>query len=84
MSGLQAPIINFQIKAGESKAGFEEHRILLIAQSAGEAVAKELLQDVQQTEIVTLCGAGSMATMAFNRIKKFNKVTEIDIMKTKH
>lgn len=80
MSDLQAPIINWQIKAGESKAGFVEHKILLIAQSAGEAVAKELLEDVQQTEILTLCGAGSMATMAFNRIKKFNKVTEIDII----
>ena len=83
MSGLQAPIINWQIKAGESKAGFEEHKILLIAQSDGNAVAKELLKDVQQTEIITLCGAGSMATMAFNRIKKFNKVTEIDIIPLK-
>jgi phage tail sheath gpL-like len=80
MGGLQAPIINWQIKAGESKAGFEEHRILVIAQSNGEAVAKELLQDVQQTEIITLCGVGSMASMAFERIKKFNKVTEIDII----
>lgn len=80
MADLQAPIINWQVMAGDSKAGFGEQRILLIAQGAGTAVAKELLEDVQQTEIETLCGAGSMATMAFNRIKKYNKANEIDII----
>ena len=80
MADLQAPIINWQVKAGDSTAGFGEQRILLIAQGAGTAVAKELLEDVQQTEIITLCGAGSMATMAFNRIKAHNKANEIDII----
>ena len=57
MSDLQAPIINWQIKAGESKAGFVEHKILLIAQSAGEAVAKELLpKPLGATKILGLLG----------------------------
>ena len=77
---LQAPIINWQIKAGDSKAGFGEQRILIIAQGAGTATAKALLQDVQQTEIIALCGDGSMATRAYNRVKKYNKVNEIDII----
>jgi phage tail sheath gpL-like len=80
MADLQAPIINWQVMAGDSKAGFGEQRILLIAQATGEAVAKGLLEDVQQTEIETLCGANSMATMAYNRIKKYNKANEIDII----
>lgn len=78
--GLQAPIINWQVKAGDSTAGFGEQRILIIAQGAGTATAKILLGDVQQTEIEPLCGVGSMATMAYNRIKQFNKANEIDII----
>lgn len=78
--GLQAPIVNWQVKAGDSTAGFGEQRILIIAQGAGTATAKTLLQDVQQTEIIALCGDGSMATRAYNRIKQFNRVNEIDII----
>lgn len=80
MADLQAPIINWQVMAGDSKAGFGEQRVLLIAQGSGTATAKELLEDVQPTEIATLCGAGSMATRAYNRFKKYNKANEIDII----
>lgn len=80
MGGLQSPIINWQVKAGDSEAGFAEQRILLIAQGSGTAEAKTLLEDVQQNEIVTLCGANSLATLAFNRLRTHNKVNEIDII----
>ena len=66
--------------AGDSEAGFSEQRVLLIAQGSGTATAKALIEDVQQTEIETLCGANSMATMAYNRFKKYNKANEIDII----
>lgn len=80
MSDLQAPIINWQVMAGDSKAGFAEQRILLIAQGAGNAPFKELLEDVQQTEVDNLLGVGSMSWLAYRRIKKFNKANEIDII----
>lgn len=80
MGNLQAPIINWSVLAGDSTAGFGEQRVLLIAQGAGSATAKILIEDVQQTEIETLCGVNSMATMAFNRFKTHNKANEIDII----
>lgn len=80
MSDLQAPIINWQIKKGDTKAGFGEQRVLIIAQGAGTATPKELQEDVQQTEIVALCGAGSMATRAYNRFREHNLANEVDII----
>lgn len=77
---LQAPIINWQMRAGDSVAGFGEQRVLLIAQGAGTAISKELVEDVQQTEVETLFGVNSMATMAFNRFKEHNRANEIDII----
>ena len=61
MSDLQAPIINWQVMAGDSKAGFAEQRILLIAHSDGSAPYKELLEDVQQTEVDDLLGVGCIS-----------------------
>lgn len=80
MSDLQAPTINWQVKAGDSKAGFGEQRLLLIAPGTGTNPTKTLIEDVQQKEVNLLCGMGSMSTRAFNRIKKFNKANEIDIV----
>jgi len=80
MGDLQAPIINWQVKAGDSKAGFSEQRVLLIAQGSGTNPHKALIQDVQQTEVEGLCGVGSLAALAFNRFKKHNKANEIDII----
>lgn len=80
MGDLQAPIINWQVQAGDSTAGFSEQRVLLIAQGSGTATAKALIEDVQQNEVVALCGANSMATLAFNRFREHNKANEIDII----
>lgn len=80
MADLQAPIINWQVMAGDSKAGFGEQKVLLIAQGAGTATSKELVEDVQQSEVEALFGANSMATMAYNRFKQHNKATQIDIV----
>ena len=80
MADLQAPIINWQVMAGDSKAGFGEQRILIIAQGSGTNVPKALIQDVQQSEVTELCGAGSLATRAYNRFRDFNKANEVDII----
>lgn len=80
MADLQAPIINWQVKAGDSKAGFGEQRILLIAQGSGTNTAKSLIEDIQPNEVIQFCGAGSMATRAYDRFRKYNKANEIDII----
>jgi hypothetical protein len=80
MADLQAPIINWQVMAGDSTAGFGEQKVLLIAQGAGTATSKVLLEDVQQNEVEALLGVNSMATMAFNRFRQHNKATQIDIV----
>jgi len=80
MADLQAPIINWQVMKGDSKAGFSEQRILLIAQGSGTNPAKSIIEDIQPSEVVLLCGAGSMATRAYDRFRKFNKANEIDII----
>ena len=77
MGNLQSPFVNWAIKAQFSKAGFDEHRVLLIAQSAGTAT--ELVEDVQMSEIDTLCG-NSLATLAYKRFRDHNKATEVDIL----
>lgn len=80
MADLQAPIINWQVMAGDVKAGFSEQRVLIIAQGKGTNPAKKLIEDVQQNEAISLLGARSMATMAFNRFRKHNKANEVDII----
>ena len=80
MADLQAPIINWQVMAGDSKAGFSEQRVLIIAQGNGSNPAKTLIEDIQQNEVDDLLGLKSMATMAFNRFRKYNKVNEVDII----
>jgi phage tail sheath gpL-like len=81
MSGdLQAPIISWQVKSGDVDIGFAEQRILLIAQGNGTATPKEVLEDVLPTEAETLLGLGSMAYRAYQRIKKYNKANEIDVI----
>lgn len=77
---LQAPIINVQVMAGDSKAGFGEQRILIIAQGSGTNEPKTLIEDIQKTEVVELCGAGSLATRAYDRVRDFNLANEIDII----
>ena len=80
MADLQAPIINWTVKKGDSKAGFSEQRVLLIAQGSGTNPAKQLIEDIQSNEVISLCGAGSMATRAYDRFRKYNKANEIDII----
>lgn len=80
MADLQAPIINWQVKAGDSKAGFGEQRILLIAQGSGTNTPKSLIEDIQPNEVIPFCGEGSMATRAYDRFRKYNKANEIDII----
>lgn len=80
MADLQAPIINWQVKAGDSKAGFSEQRVLIIAQGSGTNPTKTLIEDIQQNEVVGLLGADSMATLAYNRFRKYNKANEVDII----
>ena len=80
MAGLQAPIINWQVKAGDSNAGFGEHKVLLIAQGNGTAPANELIKDIQRNEVEPLCGAGSMVLRAYTRFRKYNQSTEIDVL----
>lgn len=80
MGDLQAPIINWQVMAGDNTAGFGEQRVLIIAQAGGTATAKALVEDVQATEVEALFGAGSMATMAYNRFRKHNRANEVDII----
>ena len=77
---LMQPIINVQVVAGDSKAGFGSQRILLIAQGSGTNTPKALIENVQGNEVVSLCGAGSMATRAFRRIRDFNNATDVDII----
>jgi len=80
MADLQAPIINWQVMAGDSKAGFSEQRVLIIAQGSGTNPHKGLIQDIQQGEVDLLCGVGSLATRAYNKFRKFNKANEVDII----
>ena len=77
---LQAPIINVQVMAGDSKAGFGEQRILIIAQGSGTNTPKQLIEDIQKNEVVELCGEGSLATRAYSRVRDFNRANEIDII----
>lgn len=83
MADLQAPIINWQVKAGDSKAGFSEHRVLIIAQGSGTNSSKNLIEDIQPNEVDILLGTGSMAAMAYTRFRKYNKANEIDIITLK-
>ena len=80
MSDLQAPIINWQVMKGDSNAGFAEQRVLIIAQGSGTNAAKTVISDIQPAEVELLCGAGSMATRAYNRFYKYNKYNEIDVL----
>ena len=80
MADLQAPIINWQVMAGDSKAGFSEQRVLIIAQGSGTNTPKAPIQDIKESEVDELCGAGSLATRAYNRFRDFNKVNEVDII----
>ena len=80
MSELQSPKINWQVKAGKSSVGFGEQKVLIIAQSDGTASNKDILEDVQENQIESLCGDKSLATLAFKRFRKYNKQTDIDIM----
>jgi hypothetical protein len=52
MSELQAPIINWQVKAGKTRVGFTKQRVLMIGQASGTATAKTLIEDVQESEDV--------------------------------
>ena len=80
MSELQAPIINWQVKAGKTRVGFTKQRVLMIGQASGTATAKTLIEDVQESEATKLLGANSMARLAFDRFRKHNKRTDIDII----
>lgn len=80
MSDLQAPIINWQVMKGDSNAGFAEQRVLIIAQGSGTNAAKTVISDIQPAEVELLCGAGSMATRAYNRFYKYNKYNEVDVL----
>lgn len=80
MGSLQSPIINWQIKRGDSEAGFAEQKILVIAQGNGTATAKALNKDVQPTEYKALLGDGSMAALAYGRIRKYNLANEVDVI----
>ena len=80
MGQLQAPIINWQVMKGDSKAGFGEQRVLIIAQGSGDNTPKTLIEDIQKNEVESLCGAGSMAQMAYERFRKYNLANEVDII----
>ena len=77
---LQSPFVSWQIMSGKRNIGLEDHRVLLIGQGAGTATAKVLIEDVQLTEIDSLLGANSLATLAYKRFKTYNKLTEVDII----
>jgi len=80
MSDLQSPIINWQVKAGKGKAGVADHRVLIIGHAFGSAAAKKIIEDVQSEEALTLLRAGSHAHAAYRRFRKYNKVTEVDVL----
>lgn len=75
MSNLQQPIINWAVMKGDSKAGFAQQRILLIAQgNAG------FYGEVQPNEASELLGSGTMAHMAYARIYDNNPATPVDVI----
>lgn len=83
MSDLQAPIINFQVKAGKSKAGFTGQRVLIIGHGNGTNASGSLIKDIQPNEVSELCGEKSLCRMAYVRFRNFNKVTPIDFITLK-
>lgn len=85
MSDLQAPIINFQVKAAKSKTGFTPQRALLIGKIGddGTATDAELISDIQPALVETLLGGKSIAYKAYARFRKFNKSTPIDVFTIK-
>lgn len=85
MSDLQAPIINFQVRAAKSKSGFTGQRALLIAKvdyDAGTANAT-LVPDIQEGSAKAALGALSIAYKAYVRFRKYNKSTPIDVFTLK-
>lgn len=80
MTDLQAPVINFQVKAGKSKAKFTEQRVLIIGHGNGTNVTGSLIKDIQPNEVDDLCGARSLSKMAYARFRDFNKVTPVDFI----
>ena len=80
MGDLQAPIINWQVKASKAKAGFTKQRVLLIGQGSGNMRPKGLIEDLQESEATDLLGAHSLTRLAFDRFRKYNKRTDIDVI----
>ena len=79
-TNLQSPFVNWAVKQQFSKAGFDEHRVLIIGQGNGSSDPKLLIEDVQQSEVAALCGDSSVLTLAYNRFRDFNKATEVDLI----
>jgi len=77
---LQSPFINWQAKSGDRDAGFKEQKVLIIAQASGTATPKEIVKEVSTTEVESLFGTSSLATMAFNRFREHNPLTDVDIL----
>jgi len=80
MSDLQSPIINWQVKAGKSKAGVADHRVLIIGHAYGATKTKSIVEDVQPDEAPTLFHKNSLAYAAYLRFRKYNRVTQVDVL----
>lgn len=81
MSDLQAPIINFQVKAAKSKTGFSPQRALIIAKIGSDAIVSDAhyISDLQIANAEGILGKDSIALKAFTRFRKYNKATTIDV-----
>ena len=82
MTDLQAPIINYQVRAGDSEAGFSDQNVLIIAQGAGSNPSLNLIEDIQSTEVESLLGtkANSFARLAYDKFREHNRATNLDMI----
>lgn len=83
MSDLQAPVINWQIKAGKSVTGLTDHRALIIGVGSGSSKSKTLVRDIQPNEAMGILGKTSPVYQAYLRFRKYNEVTPLDIVAVK-
>jgi phage tail sheath gpL-like len=83
MSDLQAPLINWQIKAGKSVTGLEAHRAIIIGEVEQKTIPtpnKTLIRDIRPSDAIDLLGSQSIGYAAYRRFRKYNEVTPLDFM----
>jgi phage tail sheath gpL-like len=80
MTQVNQPDMTFNILSANTVVQNSAQNILLMAQKTATGTGTGLLEDVQESQIDALGGAGGMAQDAYRAIKTINEITPIDVI----